>query len=197
MRATGTVKTITMLLAAASLSACVSFGSEPPDQLMTLTPSAQVAAGAGARGAPADAIAVVGITAPRRLDVVRVPVQVDDSSVAYLEDAQWVEKPAILFERLLAETIRARSGKLVLEGPDAEFAAQTRLTGRLTEMGFDALTGSVIVRYDATLIMPSGEYRTRRFEKSVAGIAPEAAAVAPVLNDLANDVAAEVADWVG
>lgn len=185
------------LLGLVTLSGCISFGAEPPERLLTLTPASSIAAGTGVSGAPADALAVVDIRAPQRLDVNRVPVQTSDSTLAYLKDAQWVEKPAILFERLLAETIRARGNRLVLEGPDAEFAARTRLTGQLTEMGYDALTGSVVVTYDAMLVTPSGEYRTQRFSRSVGGVAADADAVAPVLNDAANEVAAEVAAWVG
>ena len=186
-----------VLAGTTALAGCISFGAEPPDSLFTLTPSATMAAGTGASGSPQNAIAVVDISAPQRLDVNRVPVQIDSANVAYLEDAQWVEKPAVLFERLLAETIRSSGNRLVLEGPDAEFAAGTRLTGQLTEMGYDATTGSVVVRYDATMIMPSGEYRTRRFESIEPGVAAEAAAIAPVLNRAANAVAADVAAWVG
>ena len=181
-----------------ALSGCVSFGgAEPPAFLMTLTSSETVAAGQDMQGDPKEGIAVDGIRAPQRLDVLRVPVQVDASSVAYLQDAQWVEKPAILFERLLAETLRARTSRLVIEGPDAEFTAKTRLTGQLSEMGYDAGSSSVVVRYDAVLILPDGSYRTRRFEERVSGVLPEAELVAPVLNDATNTIAAQVSDWVG
>lgn len=195
--------TLTAAVLALALGGCVSFGAggETPAFLMTLTSSESVAAGEDAQGDPKAGIAVAGIRAPQRLDVLRVPVQVDASSVAYLQDAQWVEKPAVLFERLLADTLRAKTGRLVIEGPDAEFTAKTRLTGQLSEMGYDAGdgigSGSVIVRYDAVLVMPDGTYKTRRFEERVSGVLPEAASVAPVLNDATNAIAAQVADWVG
>lgn len=181
-----------------ALSGCLSLGgAEPPALLMTLTSSETVSAGQDAHGDPKEGIAVDGIRAPQRLDVLRVPVQVDASSVAYLKDAQWVEKPAVLFERILAETLRAKTGRLVIEGPDAEFTAKTRLTGQLNEMGYDAASGSVVVRYDAVMVMPDGTYRTRRFEERVSGIEAEAEMIAPVLNEATNAIAAQVADWVG
>lgn len=181
-----------------ALSGCVSLGgAKAPAFLMTLTSSETVSMGQDVHGDPKQGIAVEGIRAPRRLDVLRVPVQVDASSVAYLKDAQWVEKPAVLFERMLAETLRAKTGRLVIEGPDAEFTAKTRLTGQLNEMGYDALSGSVVVRYDAVMVMPDGTYRTRRFEERVPGILADARSIAPVLNEATNEIAAQVADWVG
>ena len=190
--------TLTAVALGLTLAGCVSLGgAEPPSELLTLTADSTAPAGQTAQGDPKNGIAVVGIAAPQRLDVLRVPVQVDATSVAYLKDAQWVEKPATLFERLLAETLRARTGRMVLEGADAEFTAKTRLAGQLARMGYDAPSGSVIIRYDAVLILPDGTYRTQRFEERVSGVAPEAEAVGPVLNQVANTIAGQVAAWVG
>ncbi|OJW60376.1 MAG: ABC transporter [Sphingomonadales bacterium 63-6] len=182
---------------ALTLSGCVSLGKEPPPTLFTLTPTALAAAGLSASGTAAQALAVIEPDAPQRLDVVRVPVQVDPSTVAYLKDAVWVEKPARLFGRLLAETIRSKQTRLVVESPDAAYAAATRLTGRLNEMGYDAASSSVIVRFDAMLKQPDGQILTRRFEARVDNVSPTAASVAPALNEAANKVAAEVAEWIG
>ena len=55
----------------------------------------------------------------------------------------------------------------------------------------------VIVRFDAMLRLPDGTVRTRRFESEVTGVAADATLVGPALNRAANDVAAQVADWVG
>jgi cholesterol transport system auxiliary component len=55
----------------------------------------------------------------------------------------------------------------------------------------------VVVRYDAVLQTPDGRVQSRRFESRVSGVAAESAAVGPALNDAANRVAGEVADWVG
>ncbi|TIX52108.1 ABC transporter [Alteraurantiacibacter aquimixticola] len=185
--------------ALALLSGCVSIGGggEAPDQLLTLTPTAIAPAGASATGDMSSALAVSEPAVPHSLDVVRIPVRVNDSSIAYLQDAFWVEKPARLFQRVLAETIRANSERLVVGGGDLEYAARTQLGGELVAMGYDASTGSVVVRYDAVLRLPDGEVRTQRFESEQSGVAPDALSVGPALNRAANDVAAQVAEWVG
>jgi len=185
------------LAAACALSGCVSFGEDPPDTLISLTSAASAPAGASANGTIGEALTVLVPDAPERLDVTRVPVQVNDSTVAYLKDAMWVEKPARLFGRLLAETIRAGQTRLVIEGPDIRYAAATRLSGQLSEMGYDAPGQRVIVRFDAVLQQPGGAIRTRRFEAEIDGVLPKVEEVGPALNEAANRVAADVAEWVG
>ncbi|MCH7629452.1 MAG: ABC transporter, partial [Proteobacteria bacterium] len=94
-----------------------------------------------------------------------------------------------------SETLRARGSRLVTEN-DAGTKG-LRLSGRLLDMGYDARTRSAVVRFDATRETPGGTIATRRFESTVGGIDPEAPDVAPALNRAANDVARQVADWVG
>ncbi|HYP87909.1 MAG TPA: ABC-type transport auxiliary lipoprotein family protein [Polyangiaceae bacterium] len=178
------------------LAGCVSLTPDPPASLLTLTPVRTAPAGATAAGDAASALAVIVPETDQRLNVVRVPVQTSDSSLAYLKDAVWVEKPARLFQQLLAETIRAGGSRLVVGEGDFGYAAATKLSGRLLDMGFDASSGSVVVRFDAVLQTPDGKVRTQRFENRVSGIEPKAEAVGPALNDAANAVAGEVADWV-
>lgn len=186
------------LAALASLSACVSLGgAEPPEQLLTLTSAASVPAGAAAEGEVVAALSVQVPSVTQRLNVTRIPVTTSDSSLAYLADAFWVEKPAQLFRNVLAETIRAKGNRLVVSGGELEYAARTQLSGVLVDMGYDATTGSAVVRYDAVLEMPDGTVRTRRFENRVPGVLPEANAVGAALNEAANVVADEVAEWVG
>lgn len=179
------------------LAGCLSLGPKTPAQLLTLTPARVAPAGASTTGEAATALAVVEPVAEQRLNVTRVPVQTSDSSLAYLQDAVWVEKPARLFQRVLAETIRARGTRLVVGEGELGYAAATKLTGRLLDMGYDAATGSAVVRYDAMLQTPDGKVRTRRFEARVPGVAAEASAVGPALNQAANEVAGQVAEWVG
>ena len=181
----------------AILPGCISFGAEPPPSLLTLTPAASIAAGAAGEGNLAAAMAVQVPSAPQRLSVTRVPVTTSDSSLAYLKDAVWVEKPADLFRNVLAETIRARGNRLVVDGGGLEYAAPTQLMGELVEMGYDAPTSSVLVRYDAVLALPGGVVRTRRFEHRISGVLAEPEAVGAALNTAANRVADEVAAWVG
>lgn len=189
---------LTTLAALSTLSGCVSLGGvEPPEQLLTLTPAASVPAGAAAEGEVAAALSVQVPAVSQRLNVTRIPVTTGDSSLAYLADAFWVEKPAQLFRNVLAETIRAGGNRLVVSGGELEFAARTQLSGQLVDMGYDATTGSAVVRYDAVLELPDGTVRTRRFESRVSGIPAEAGAVGSALNEAANTVADEVAEWVG
>ena len=182
---------------ALALAGCVSLTPDPPESLLTLTPLRTAPAGSTASGEAASALAVIEPDTDQRLNVVRVPVQTSDSSLAYLQDAVWVEKPTRLFQQLLSETIRAGGSRLVVAEGDFGYAAATKLSGRLLDMGYDASSGSVVVRYDAVLQTPDGKVRTRRFENRVSGVEPEADAVGPALNDAANAVAGEVADWVG
>lgn len=193
--------TKTRILAAiaslAALSGCISLGGgDPPDQLLTLTPTVSIPAGAAAEGQASAALAVQVPAVTQRLNVTRVPVTTSDSSLAYLQDAFWVEKPAQLFRNVLAETIRAKGNRLVLGGGELEYAAQTQLSGQLVDMGYDAGSGNAVVRFDAVLELPDGTIRTRRFEESVAAL-PVANDVGAALNQAANTVADEVAEWVG
>ena len=180
----------------ALLAGCVSFGEDPPPSLLTLTPASSAPAGAGVSAAKGEAIALIPFEAPQRLNVVRVPVQVSDSEVAYLKDAVWVEKPARLLRRLIAETIRTRSGRVVIDGDDPGVAGNTRLRGTVREFGYDARSGSVVVRIDATRTGSGGAVETRRFEASVPGVPAEVAPVGRALNEGANDVAGQIADWL-
>lgn len=193
----GVRKKAASLAALLLLGGCLSFGAKVPNQLISLTPASTAPAGATASGKMTDALVVLDPDTDRRIDVHRVPVKVDDSTVAYLKDAMWVERPARQFRRLLAETIRAKGGRLVVEGEDAEVSGKELLSGRLLDMGYDARSQSVVVRYDAVREDGTGTAQSRRFEAIVPGVSAKADAVAPALNKAANDVAAQVADWIG
>jgi len=190
-------KTGAMLAACLALTGCISLGGKVPDLLLTLTPEVRPPAGEMGAGSVADAIIVVDPDTDRRLDVTRVPVQVDPSTVSYLKDAVWVEKPARQFRRLLAETIRATSKRVVVEGGDNDAIGKTVVSGRLVDMGYDAREQSAIVRFDAVFQDGVGAIRSRRFEAEIPGIPPKAASVGPALNEAANMVVAEVAEWIG
>mgnify|MGYP000888026514 CR=1 FL=1 len=191
---------IRMLAAPALLLAtggCVSLGGgKPPPFLLTLSAAKPVAAGASASGTSATAIMVMEPETDQRLAVLRIPVQVDDTQVAYLTGTAWVERPARLFRALLAETLRGRTTALVLEDSQAAAISGTRLSGRLIDMGFDARSQSVVVRYDAMRTAPDGAVETKRFEARVPGVQPKPELVGPALNQAANEVAGKVADWM-
>lgn len=188
------------ILAAAlsvSLAGCISLGSEPPPTLLTLTPTAQAPAGAGASGSISGAILVGELEAPAKLSVSRVPVQIDDANIAYLKDAFWVEQPSRLFRRLLGETIRTRSGRIVVDSNEVVVPPKDAVHGTLREFGYDARSQSVIVRFDAVRSGAGEVVRTRRFESVIPGVKAEAGPVSEAINQAANDVAGQVAEWVG
>jgi cholesterol transport system auxiliary component len=163
--------------------------------LLTLTPAQSVAAGTAQSVAPGEAITIMWPTVPDELNTNRIPVQATPTTVAYVKDAQWVEPPNRLFARLLAETIEARTGRAVLSNRQFSFDPGARVTGQLLKFGVDAATRTAIVRFEA--VMARGEtIQTRRFEASVPVAEIEAQAVGAALNQAANQVAAEVADWV-
>lgn len=182
------------------LSACISLGGgggKPPASLLTLTPVQSAPAGSASSATADQAIMVMEPETDAHLAVLRVPVQVDDANIAYLQGAVWAERPARLFRALLAETLRVKTGRLVVEDSQSSVpAAGTRLSGRLIAMGFDARSGSVVVRFDAMKTGAKGELLTKRFESVVPGVAPVPGEVGPALNKAANDVAGQVAAWM-
>lgn len=182
---------------ALALSGCISLGGEPPESLLTLSPAARAPAGPGvAAGAERPVIAVLAFDTPAKLDVLRVPVAVSDTELAYLQEAFWVEKPARLFRRLVGETIRARGQAMVVDGDDTATLATMTVQGTLIDMGYDAASASAVVRFDAVRIAKDGTVTTRRFEASESGVTADARSVGAGLNAAANRVAADVADWV-
>lgn len=196
MRIFGLAKIVAPALLLA-LSGCISLGGgKPPPALLTLAAERPVPAGTTTSGTYAGAILVMEPETDKRLSAVRIPVQVNDTQVAYLVGTAWVERPARLFRALLAETLRSRSGGLVIEDTQAAPSDGIRLSGRLLDMGYDVRTGSVVVRFDAMRIGANGGVTTKRFESVVPGIPAEAALVGPALNKAANDVARQVAEWL-
>lgn len=193
----GYVKHAAPVLALLLLGGCISLGGKAPKQLIALTPETTAPAGDLGATTLQDALVVLDPEADRRLDVQRVAVQVDDATIAYLKDATWVERPARQFRRLLAETIRAKGKRLVVEAGDASEAGKTTLGGRLLDMGYDARSQSVVLRFDAMRADGAGNVVSRRFEATVPGVSPKVEAVAPALNKAANEVAGQVAEWVG
>ncbi len=179
------------------LTGCVSLGGgKAPKSLIALTSERSAPAGDLAQGKLTSALVLLDPETDRRLDVLRVPVQISDTEIAYLKDATWVERPARQFRRLLAEAIRAKGGRLVLEAGDEAPRGAPVLSGRLLDMGYDARNRSVVVRYDALRSMADGTVASRRFEAVIRGVAPDVQSVAPALGRAANKVAADVADWL-
>ncbi len=183
-------------LSTAALSACVSLGSEAPVSLLTLSADNSVTAGTSKSGAAKDALVVLAPEVPRKLDTNRVPVQIDAGNVAYLKDSVWTDKPAILMQLLLAETLSAKNGTLILSEVETAGKAERYLSGQLVEFGIDEGTMEAVVVLDAVHIRRGGVIEKRRFEarEAVSEIKPRPAGEA--LNTAANKLAGEVATWL-
>lgn len=184
------------LAAAFAVSGCFSFGAKPPPTLMRLTAEAPPSTGSRTANA-AEAITVIPPSVPGELRTPRVPVRTGGTAVSYLKNAQWVDLPASLFGRLLSDTIAARSGRVVLDPRQFTFDPGQRLTGTLQSFGIDADTSEAVVVYDAAVARGKDAVETRRFEARVPLPVVDAANAPAALNRAANQVAAEVAAWVG
>ncbi|HVF94778.1 MAG TPA: ABC-type transport auxiliary lipoprotein family protein [Sphingomonas sp.] len=193
------MKTPLIILAAAlPLAACISFGAKPPAALLTLTATTAVPVGQAQSSASAKSITIAVPQVPQSLASARVPVQSGPTEIAYVKDALWAEPPARLFARLLADTVTVRSGRVVLSSAQSLSDPGARLGGELRSFGVDALAREAVVTYDAALIRgDAATVEKRRFEARVPVAAIDATSAATGLNQAANTVAAEVADWVG
>ncbi|WP_336297166.1 ABC-type transport auxiliary lipoprotein family protein [Sphingomonas sp. 7/4-4] len=135
---------------------------------------------------------------PQELASSRVPVHSGGTAIAFVKDAQWVERPSQLFQRLLGDTITATSGRLVLSSRQSMLDPGAYLMGDLRRFGVEEETKEAVVTYDAALIRgPETIVEKRRFEARVPVTEIEAAPVGAALNQAANQVAAQVAEWVG
>ena len=194
MRRSASLKPLTAILAPLLLAGCVSFGAKPPPQLLTLSLPNAASAEAPA-GAPV--LTVLDLDTPRKLDTVRVPVQVNDTSIAYVKDAQWVDTPRKLFRKLLADRIAADGQLLVLEPGRVPLVGGRKLMGELVEFGVDAGSGNAVVTYEAVLVGPDPLRVIRhRFTASVPAGKIAAGTVARPINTAAQQVADQVAEWV-
>lgn len=192
------LRPLVAIAAALPLAACLSFGEKPPKTLMTLSADQALPPGTARTAGDGQAVTVIPPSVPQELNVLRVPVQTGATGLAYLKDAQWIEPPSRLFRNLLAETIAVKTNRPVLDIRQYSLAPGIRIAGRLTEFGLDADRMEVVVNYDATLARGGATaVQTRRFEARVPVAAADAPNVAAGLNRAANQVAGEVADWVG
>jgi cholesterol transport system auxiliary component len=185
--------------AAVTLSGCIGLGGKTPPFLLTLDADAAPTAGTARTASDAATLTILIPTAPQKLRTPRIPVQQDDASVAYVKDAQWVEAPQRLFQRLVSETVAARTSRVVLDEGQYLTAPGEQLAGQLMDFGVDARANEAVVVYQAKLVSAGGKSVTqRRFEarEPIAGKI-EAKPVGEALTAAANKVAVEVADWLG
>ncbi len=192
------IKSLGVVASLGLLSACVSFGgAKPPPFLLSLTPDTTLDAGAVRSGPKSGSIVVRLPTTPQKINTLRVPVQTNNTGIAYLKEAVWVDKPAQLFQDLLIETIAAKNNRLVLTSAQASGEADIYLAGELVNFGLDGPSLTVTVTYDAVKMRDGQPVEKRRFEAKQQVFAAESGPVGEGLNSAANTVVAEVADWVG
>lgn len=186
-------------VAAISLSGCIGLGGKTPPFLLTLDADAAPPAGGARTAAEAATLTILIPTAPQKLRTTRIPVQQDEASVAYVKDAQWVEAPSRLFQRLVSETVSARTSRVVLDEGQYLTAPGEQLAGQLMEFGVDARTNEAVVVYQAMLVAAGGKTVTqRRFEaREAIGGKVEAKPVGEALTRAANKVASDVTGWLG
>jgi cholesterol transport system auxiliary component len=183
-------------LGALGLASCFG-GKKVPPTLLTLTSSAPAPASIARTSTPGEAITIDVPVVPKEIATTRVPALVGPTAIAYVKDIQWVESPVRLFQYLLLETVVRTTGRVVLDPRQSSLDPGIHLTGTLSRFGYDAQLGAVLVRYDGALSGTGGtRVVTRRFEAQVPADGT-AGTVGPALNAAANQVAAEVAAWVG
>ncbi len=184
---------------ALSLSACALLGGgpKPPPTLLTLTPSAAAPESLVRSANAGETVTIELPVIPKELRSVRVPAQVGPTAVAYIKDLQWVDTPDRLFQDLLSETLLRTTSRVVIDPKQAALDPGLVVSGQLSRFGYEAGEGGVLVRYDAAMSAAGGtRVETRRFEAR-APADGTAASVGPALNQAANEVALQVAQWIG
>lgn len=189
------VRGLPAILPALLLGGCVSFGGKPPPTLLTVGSEARIAPGTLSRGGTGT-VTIIEPDVPKVLNTVRVAVRSGDTSFAYVPKAVWADTPRNLFRALLAETVAARNGVLVLDPGQFSADPGRRLSGDLVEFGIDATTKKAVVTFDASLTGKDGLITKRRFSASAPVSDIDADSVAPAIGSAANIVAAQVADWL-
>lgn len=188
-----------MALAVASaltLSSCVSLGGTAPASMLTLTATSTVTAGESKTGMAKDAMVVLIPEVPRKLDTNRVPVQINTGNIAYLKDGVWTDKPAILMRHLLAETLAAKNGTLILSEVETAGKAENYLSGQLVEFGIDEASMEAVAIFDAVRIRKGQPVEKRRFDAREGLTKIETGEAGETLNAVANKIAEDVATWL-
>ena len=190
----------TMALAAAlggcSISGLLG-GGKPATSLQTLTPEAPDPGPIARTVNAGQSVTIATPVTPKELRTVRVPVQISPTVIQYLTGLQWVDTPDRLFQGLVAETVRRTTNRVVLDPRQSALDPGLQVTGELQRFGYDAQTGQAVVVYDGSLATQGGSrVETRRFT-ATAPADGTAASVGSALNNAANQVALDVAKWIG
>lgn len=194
------MRRLALLILPLAVTGCVSLGGKPPKALLTLNATEALPAGATQNAATASTISIAVPVVPASLATARIPVETGDH-VAYVTGVEWVEAPQRLFARLVSDTVAAKTGRVVLSFAQSFADPGARLSGELRRFGVETQggsTGEAVVTFDAALVREAGgKVEKKRFEVRAPVSAINADAIGPALNRAANQVARDVADWVG
>lgn len=184
-----------LALAGCSVGGLIGGSTKVPASLFTLSPEAPDP-GAITRAVTAgQAVTISTPSTPKELRTVRVPVQVTPTDIQYVANLEWIDTPDKLFQAVVAETVRRTTNRVVLDPRQTSLEPGVMVAGALQRFGYDASSGQVTVVYDAELAAGS-RVEARRFTAS-APADGTARSVGPALNRAANQVALEVAQWIG
>jgi len=186
-----------LALGGCSLGGLLGGGAKPPLTLQTLTPEAADPGSIVRTASAGQAVTIATPVIPNELRTIRVPVQISPTDVQYVTNLQWVDTPDHLFQRLVEETVRRTTNRVVLDPSQAGLDPGITVQGQLERFGYDAQTGQVVVTFNASLATAGGaDVQTRRFVATAPadGTGPS---VGPALNHAANQVALEIAKWIG
>jgi cholesterol transport system auxiliary component len=185
-----------VLGAALVLGGCISFGPKAPKTLLTMTASAEVPVNAVRTTSAVNTVLILTPTAVAAVATTRIPVYDGASTLAYVADGAWNEAPTRALQRILSETVTARTTRIVLDPRQFGASPAMRLSGQLQRFGIDPVQMTAVIVFDAQLSRGADLIETRRFEAR----APLAAITAPqagaALNRAANDLSGQVADWL-
>lgn len=190
---------VTAAAVALSLGGCALLGGgpKPPPWLLTLSPSAPAPESVVRSANAGEAVTIETPVIPKELRSVRVPAQSGETAIAYIKGLQWVDTPDRLFQDLLSETVLRTTNRVVIDPKQSRLDPGLVVSGQLSRFGYEAGAGTVLVRYDAALAAAGGtRVETRRFEAR-APADGTAETVGPALNQAANQVALDVARWIG
>lgn len=182
----------------AGLSGCALLGGgKAPKNLITLSATAPLPGPIARSGSAAATVTVEDPIIAKEIRTTRVAAQTGSTVIAYIKDLTLVDTPDKLMKNLIAETILRTTNRVVLDPRQSSLDPGLLVSGRLTDFGYEGGQGTVLVRYDAALSTAGGtRVETRRFEAR-APADGTAATVGPALNLAANEVALQVAQWIG
>lgn len=190
------MKKLVPLLPLVALAGCISIGPKAPKVLLTLATTSMVQPGIDRTATATNTILVLTPTAPVAIATTRIPVYDGGMTLAYVEATAWNEVPAQAMQRVMSETIAARTAHVVLDPRQAIGVPAMRLSGQIQKFGVNPQAMQVVIVFDAQVARRDGRLDARRFEARTPVGAVEGAEVGMALNTAANDLAAQIADWV-